>query len=221
MADASTWTGIVQSAIAAASGLLGVLAGSLLTGRNQRIERRNARLREQLQEFYSPMLGMRALILSKSEARQKIRWIAETVWHELFSGVTDPDRKRKIEEEHSPSFDKLQDYNNAQLQEEIIPSYQKMLDHFTTHFWLAERSTQRHYDTLCEFVEIWKRSLDKSLPSRVVSRIQHDEKKLYPFYNDLQDHFDRLRGELKEDNLPLFRRRVPPQTEGAGEGAER
>ncbi len=206
MADPSGWSVVVQSAVGAVSALIGVLIGSIMTARNQKIERKNARLREQLQEFYSPLLGMRALILSKSEARQKIKGIADAVWIEMFDGVTDPDTKREIQEEHLPSFDKLQDYDNTQLQEEIVPLYRKMLDHFTSHIWLAERSTQKHYDALCEFVEVWNRSLDKSLPPQVAGKIQHDEKRLYPFYNDLQDHFDRLGEELKEEKIALAAR---------------
>ena len=144
------------------------------------------------------MLGMRSLILSKSEARQKIRAIAGSAWTEKFDPEMHPDTKQEISGRSSSSFDKLLDYDNTQLREEIVPLYRKMLEHFSSHMSLAERSTQKHYDALCEFVEIWNRSLEKSLPPEVASRIQHDEKKLYPFYNDLQDNFDRLAEELKQ-----------------------
>lgn len=196
--ETSIWAGIAQSLIAAGSGLLGVAIGGLISARNQSTERKTARLREQLEQFYSPLLGMRSEIMAKSQTRLKINMAADSAWVENFDRVTDPDVKRRITEENAPAFDKLQEYNEAQLREELVPLYCKMLAHFSSHMWLAERSTQRNYDVLCEFVEIWKRAIDKSLPAAVVRKIEHEEKKLYPFYNDLQDHFDRLVEELKK-----------------------
>ena len=55
-ADTNPGWGVLQSGITAAAGLGGVCAGALLTARNQKAERRNARIREQLQDFYSPLL---------------------------------------------------------------------------------------------------------------------------------------------------------------------
>jgi hypothetical protein len=187
-ADVSPGWGIASSVIAAVSGLGGVGIGAWMTGRNQARERRSARLQEQLQHFYSPMLGMRAQILSKSEISLKIRSATVAAARDNFKWVTDPEVQRQIDEEEIPEFRKLQEYNDTQLRAELVPLYRKMLDHFSSHMWLAEKSTQRHYHLLCEFVEFWNRSL-ASVPT---GGIAEDEEKLYPLYNDLQDHFDRL-----------------------------
>ena len=74
-----------------------------------------------------------------------------------------------------------------------------MLKHFTKHMWLAEASTRAYYKVLCAFVEIWNRHFDESLPGKVRSKLQHDESKLYPFYDDLQPNFDHLSAQLKQD----------------------
>jgi hypothetical protein len=63
---------------------------------------------------------------------------------------------------------------------------------------LAEPSTVKHYGTLVEFVEIWNRGLQKSLPGKVIARLNHEERKLYPFYEDLEAQAQRLREQLKK-----------------------
>ncbi len=86
------------------------------------------------------------------------------------------------------------DYNNIQLREVILPLYRKMLAHFFANMWLAEPPTLAYYGVLAEFVEIWNRS--ESLPSKVIKELDHNEEKLYPFYNDLRENFERLSKEL-------------------------
>jgi hypothetical protein len=190
----SIWVGVVQSLITAAAGLLGVLSGGWIARRQQRWERKSARIREQLQGFYSPLLAMRAEIRTKSELRVKVNSVARGAWTGLFEGRTDPDVSREIRKENAPQFDKSGDYDNTQRREVIIPLYRKMLAHFGDKMWLAEPSTLVYYDTLSEYVEIWNRA--ESLPSKVIEGLGHDEKKLYPFYDDLQHNFERLSKEL-------------------------
>jgi hypothetical protein len=102
--------------------------------------------------------------------------------------------RREIDKDNAPQFEKIIDYNNTQLREVILPLYRKMLAHFGDNMWLAEPSTVTYYGTLSEYVEIWNRV--ESLPSKVIEDLGHDEKKLYPFYDDLQHNFERLSKEL-------------------------
>jgi hypothetical protein len=53
--------GIIGPVIAAAAGLLGVAVGGYFTAYNQKRERQQRRVTEQLAEFYGPML-MSALV---------------------------------------------------------------------------------------------------------------------------------------------------------------
>lgn len=186
--------GVIQSAIAAGSGLLGVLIGTIAATINAKRERNIARLNMQLQDFYSPMLGVRSEIKAKGEVRLKITSIASQAFTEEF-GTGSLGERRGPPSDVAEKYEAIQDYNNTQLRESLIPLYRQMLDHFTHHMLLAEHSTRVHYDSLCEFVEIWNRSLDESLPSKVAERLSHDEGTLQELYSDLQFHFNRL---LKE-----------------------
>jgi hypothetical protein len=58
--------------------------------------------------------------------------------------------------------------------------------------WLAEPSTLEHYTALVEYVEVWNRALEHTIPDDVVLELDHDEKKLHPFYADLSLQFKRL-----------------------------
>jgi hypothetical protein len=68
----------------------------------------------------------------------------------------------------------------------------------TQFMGLAEPSTIEHYGNLVEFVEIWNRALQKTLPRKVVDHLDHHERKLYLFYADLEAQAQRLRDELKK-----------------------
>lgn len=54
--------------ISAGAGLAGVIVGAVCTGFNQWRGRVNDRYREQLENFYSPILGLREEIRAKSES---------------------------------------------------------------------------------------------------------------------------------------------------------
>ncbi len=101
------WT-LAQSGISATAGLLGVFAGAMMTSRNQKKERKNAHTRQQLQEFYSPMLGMRQEIAAKEESRRKINEMVNTTIEE--SKTND-----------SAEFDGLIFLTNGKLLEDFLP----------------------------------------------------------------------------------------------------
>jgi hypothetical protein len=189
--------GVIQSAIAAGSGLLGVLIGTIAATINAKRERKIARLQTQLQEFYSPMLGVRSEIKARSEVRLKVTSIAAVAFTEEF-GTGPLGERIGPPADLAEKYDAIHDYDNIQLRESLIPLYRQMLDHFTHHMHLAEHSTRVHYEALCEFVEIWNRSLDESLPSKVAERLAHDEGTLQSLYSDLQLHFNRLLAETSK-----------------------
>jgi hypothetical protein len=199
MLDGS-WPGwsLMQSGISAASGLLGVFVGAWMTYRSQKKERRAAHLRQQLQEFYSPMLGMRANIGAKSATREMISSVARRTWSEQQIDIADAESRSKIAQAGIPMVKKLQEYNYVQLREELIPIYQRMMTHFTEQMWLAEESTQAYYPKLVEYVEIWNRHLKDTLEPELVMNLNHSEAELKPFYEDLLNQFGRLKRELNE-----------------------
>jgi hypothetical protein len=197
-ADVSPGWGIASSVIAAVSGLGGVGIGGLITSHTQKVERKNARIRQQLQEFYSPLLGMRSEIKAKSDIRHKLHSVANVEWAKLLVGVDDPSEKQRLQEGHWPRFEKLAEHSETQLRDELIPLYRQMLDYYSTHMWLAEKSTLSFYPAFTEFVELWNRHLSGSLPFEVIKAIDHKESDLFPFYEDLRQNFDLLSDELKK-----------------------
>jgi hypothetical protein len=200
MFETSSSVNFTQILIPAASGLAGVTIGGWITLLGQRLSRKNDRLREQLKEFYSPLLGVRSQIKAKSDVRLKITAKARELWPDKFAEASTAESRKKLHGEESAAFKKMLDYNNTQLVDELVPLYRQMLDHVTYHMWLAEPSTIEHYTALVEYVEIWNRFLDHSIPQQVLLDIEHDESSLFPFYEDLKQNFERITRELKSDN---------------------
>jgi hypothetical protein len=188
--------------IAAASGLIGVVVGGCVTAHNQKRERQQRRIGEQLGEFYGPMLALREQVLAKSELRLKITGEAESVWRTMteraYEGEDPIDCVEKLMKERFPDWEKLTQDENRRFTEEIIPAYGKMVELFTLKMHLAELSTIQHFPALLDFVEIFNRWLDQSLPAEVLGQLNHSEEKLYPFYGDLAHNFARMQQALRE-----------------------
>lgn len=186
--------------IAAISGILGVLVGGWITAYNQRKERLHNRIREQLDSFYAPLLGLRAQILAKSETRLKVTGATGQAWTKLMSRIDGfkVEDKIKIENERFPDFEKVIEKNDRQFIEEIMPLYREMIKYFSAKMGLAQPSTRMHFGVLVEFVEIWDRWLDKTLPQESLEFIGHSEDNLMPFYQDLSMQLDSLSQNLKK-----------------------
>jgi hypothetical protein len=56
--------------------------------------------------------------------------------------VSRADAFLKLEKERFPGFEKIIEYNNRQLAEEVVPLYRRMVEIFTGNMWLAEPSTR-------------------------------------------------------------------------------
>lgn len=183
--------------IPALFGLLGVLVGGWITGQNQKRERAHARMRAQLDGFYSPLLGMRARMVATSQVRTKVTGATDRAWRNLFRGVTSPEASQKLVAQHEPQFAKVVDAQNKSLTEGILPLYRDMVKHFQANMGLAEPSTREYFGALVEFIEIWDRWLDGTLPKEVAAELDHSEDALQPFYGDLAAQLDRLQRELE------------------------
>jgi hypothetical protein len=72
-----------------------------------------------------------------------------------------------------------------------------MVDLFRANFWLADPATREFYPEVLEFVDVWERLVDKSLPVEVLRRIDHTEEKLLPFYKHVADTHDVIQRKLK------------------------
>jgi hypothetical protein len=191
---------IIAPLISAASGLVGVGVGGLITSRNQKKERQQRFIRDQLTEFYAPLLGMRERLRAGGEIRLKVRNTAGTEWPRLVEEAREHgmEHLRQMREKRWPAFEKIIEDDNRKLEAEDIPLYHQMLDLFTSKMHLAEPTTRQHFGALVEFVELWERCLRGALPGEVVARIGPNEENLSAFYVDLEANFTRLQEGLKE-----------------------
>jgi hypothetical protein len=183
--------------IPALSGLGGVALGGWITWRSQTAERRKARIRQQVDEFYAPLLGMRVRILAKSSLRTKLSGAANAAWRQLVQRTPEA-QLTTVLAERFPDWEKIIGEDNRQLVEELLPIYREMVDLLATRMGLAEPSTRAHFATLVEFVEVWDRWIKKTIPPEVVEQLGHSEDNLAPFYEDLYDQLDRLSKVLKD-----------------------
>jgi hypothetical protein len=184
----AVWTGLI--------GLLGVGLGGLIAAYSQNKERRHRWLREQLDEFYAPLYGMRKVIQTRSETRVKVSGAAGRAWAAPFEDVEgDIDSIRELRK-RLPEYEKVIEDNNERFRTEVLPVYKKMADHFWQNIGLAEPSTRTHLSALLEFVEIWERWLDGKIPAEALPHLEHGEEKLLPLYDDIETNVTRLSAEL-------------------------
>jgi len=188
--------------IPALSGLIGVVIGAWLSGRRETRQRRYAFIGKQLNECYSPLLGLRSEIQMLGKLRVRIQNVAEREWRSIcdkYKDVAAQGEVTKYLDERGKEFDKIIKYDNQQLAEELMPAYRQMVKIFRDNMWLADPETQAYFPKLLEFVEIWERWLAGTLPREVSKALEHDEKSLYPFYAHLQDKHDELRKKIAEE----------------------
>ena len=193
----------ISISVPALAGLAGVVVGAWLTGRRERNQRRLAFVERQLKDFYSPMLGLRNEIRMRSELRVRIHDAADVVWREFCEQArqVSVEALGQISQTRGPEFTKLIDYENKQLQEELLPAYRQMAKLFRENLWLADPDTREHYQRLIEFIELWDRWLAKSIPGEVIERLGHSEDNLKPFYDHLQRRHDDLRAKIKQGKV--------------------
>jgi predicted Rdx family selenoprotein len=156
-----------------------------------KMQKRMDLIENQLNKFYSPLLGLHKEIRAKSELRVKIQKLGDEAWQESSKDA----RASRSSPDMTP-YSKEIEYNNKQLKEIFIPQYNEMLEIFRENFWLAEPETREFYPKLVEFVEIWNRNSNDGLPPDVALKINHTEEELKPFYDELVLRTDMLRQEL-------------------------
>lgn len=178
------------------SGLVGAAIVYHFGVRQLRVQRRMTFAERQLSDFYAPLAGMRTQILAKSEVRLRVSQAANLAWHNICRSYRD--QIMHDHEERFAPFKKIIEYENKQLESELIPVYRKMLELFTAQYHLADPDTRSHYQEFVEFVEIWNRSLEGALPGEVLQVLRHDEEKLKRFYAHVESRMQQLQDEIAQ-----------------------
>jgi hypothetical protein len=199
-----SWSGAanVSALIATAAGIIGAAVGASVAGwissKNNKRERRQRLLQQKLEEFYGPLLAIRSQIKAKSDLRLKISQLACEEWPKLIVAAKGfgVESITQVEKERFPEYEKIIEYEGKQLRGEILPAYREMVRLFISKMHLAEPATRNYLGELINFVEVWDRWTDGSLPREVLPRLDHSEKHLYPFYEDLEKQFAALQEAL-------------------------
>jgi len=192
--------GWVVPLITAASGLGGVVLGGAISLWNETRRRQLAFLEKQLSELYSPLLAARREVRFLSELRVRVATATGAVWEDLCREANqtgDPiGALQRMRAARKAEFDKVIEYENEQWRNYLLPAYERMAALLKEKFWLAEDSTREHLTVLLEYIELWKRSLGRTIPMEAVAQLDVREAKLAPLYNDLDKTFATLRREL-------------------------
>jgi hypothetical protein len=189
----------VSVVVPAIAGMTGVLVGAWLTSRRDRQQRRIAFREKQLSLFYSPLLGVRNEVQAYGALRVRVQGEADTAWRQLCSETEhlSVEERQRITRERSAEFTRVTEFDDERLHKELLPAYRRMVALFRENYWLAEPSTREFYADVLEFVDIWQRWTEKSLPVEVLERLAPNEEKLNPFYDHLTRMHDELRSILR------------------------
>lgn len=187
----------VLAIVSAGAGLIGVALGGWISFSNQREERRRGFLRSQLDEFYSPLLGLKERIRARSESRLRVSTAADSAWRKLYDGQS-IERQIELERKHKDDYGAIIDHDNAVLHDELLPLYREMVELFSKKIGLAEPSTRKWFGEFVHFVDIWDRVESKTLPADVSRELGHSEAKVHGFYDDLVANVERILRELKK-----------------------
>lgn len=167
--------------------LVGILGGGYLGHRYAQDQAKATKgldfLERRVREFYSPMVGCIQRLRALGEMRLEISRASNSAWGKICERAPKPFLDH---EKHFEPFRKIIEYDNSQLYEDILPTYDRMVAIFTDSYWLADDVTRPYYGEFCRFVEIWHRYKAESLPYEVMQEIQHSEERLHPLYSALE-----------------------------------
>jgi hypothetical protein len=163
-------------------GWIGLLIGNWMTARRETAATALQFRKQQLEQFYGPLLALHNEIRARSELRLKLQKV-----------VNDLHAKGMLHAEPGKTvLANVQDENET-LRSILIPTYHEMIKVFRDKMWLAEPETREHFKSLIEFVDVWEKILADKLPSSVAPAIGHPEQNLHRFYDHLEKMHERLR----------------------------
>lgn len=173
-------------------GLLGTFLSQFMTSNREKAARSAAFRKQQLGEFYGPLLSMREEIRSRSELRVKLQTAIDNAHSEDMIRAG-PGNIEAASDAHLPAIiANIQD-ESATFRDVLMPRYREMIAVFREKMWLAEKETRQYFSALIEFVDVWDKILDGRLPRAVALAIGHTEGNLKAFYEHLESEHDRIR----------------------------
>jgi hypothetical protein len=179
---------------------VGALIGSIITqwmtSRREQNARNIQHRRQQLSEFYGPLLGMHKEIRARSELRVKLQAAIDDD-HMRGMLLAGPGNTETASDVHLPTILTNIEDEKVTFREVLMPRYRSMIDTFREKMWLAEPETREYFTDLIEFVDVWDKIIAGKLSTAIAPAIGHTEKNLHPFYEHLEEMQDRLLSEIR------------------------
>ena len=177
----------------------GAIITQLMTNARDRRSQLIAHRKQQLEQFYGPLLAAHKEIRARSELRLKLQTALDSSHTEdMFSGGISggPAGVAAASDRHIPAIlANVQDENQT-FRDVLMPRYRDMLNVFREKMWLAEPETREFYQQFVEFVDVWDKILADKLPRSIAVTIDHTEQNLKPFYAHLEEVHDRFRRDI-------------------------
>src|SRR5262249_8842001 len=192
------WLSIILPIVLAlgVGGWIGSFITHWMTIRREMAARAVQFRKQQLEQFYGPLLAMHKEIRARSELRVKLQEAidAQHMADMLHAG---PGKTEEASDAHLPAIlTNIRDENET-FRTVLMPRYHEMIDVFRDKMWLAEPQTREYFKSLVEFVDVWDKILANKLPHSIAPAIDHTEQNLHPFYQHLEEVHDRIRLEIR------------------------
>jgi hypothetical protein len=183
----------------------GAIITQVMTNARDRRSQRVAYVKQQLEQFYGPLLAAHKEIRARSELRVKLQQAidaqhAEAMLEAAGRGevIARTGRIGSAPDAQVPTIvTNIQDESQT-FREVLMPRYRSMIDIFRDKMTLAEPETRKYFERLVEFVDVWDKILANQLPRSIAPAIDHTEANLKPFYEHLEEVHDRLRREVSQ-----------------------
>jgi hypothetical protein len=189
---------IISSVVAAlgVGGLIGTVVSNWMTTRREKAARAVTFRKQQLEQFYGPLLAMHKEIRARSELRVKLQEAIDAP-HLADMLHVGPGKTEEASDAHLSAIVTNVKEENETFRDVLMPRYREMVDVFRNKMWLAEPETRDYFKGLIEFVDVWDKILANKLPHSIAPAIGHTEENLLPFYRHLEEVHDRLRSESR------------------------
>ena len=173
---------------------LGATAAFVFALRKASADRRAEFRRQQLTEFYSPIAGYAKRVRALLAMSKRVWEAKEKGWRD----VLEPYHGRYTDklDEHSERFAKIVEYENAQVDDELLPAYRAILEVFTSKYSFALPSTREYYEGYYAFVNHWERVKREALPTEVRQHLPHEAELLHAFFEHVENTLQKLQNGL-------------------------
>src|SRR5438876_7374710 len=139
-------------------GLCGTLLAQFMTGRREKAARAVAFKKQQLEQFYGPLLAMHKEIRARSELRVKLQSALDSSHMEDMVRAG-PGGVEAASDVHVPAIIANVQDENQTFRDVLMPRYREMISTFRDNMWLAEPETRGYFGQLIEFIDVWDKIL--------------------------------------------------------------